>query len=102
MHLIDCDVHVEVPSPEALLPYLPAYWVEYLRNGLFKGPVDTAYPKAAPTSARPGSTPANGVAGSSLELLRAQVLDRPGLAYAIANCSYAVDSLKNPEAATAF
>jgi uncharacterized protein len=95
--VIDCDVHAVVPSVEALFPYLDEPWREYISQSGFKGAVDTAYPKA-PTSARPGSTPAQGPAGSSLDLLRAQALDAWGSRLAILNCSYAVDSIHNPDA----
>lgn len=100
--VIDCDVHAEVPGVEALFPYLPGYWVEHVRQSVFKGPTDTSYPKNAPVTARPGSAPAKGPAGSSLALLREQVLDPLGVDRAILNCTYAVDSLHNPDAAVAF
>ena len=100
--LIDCDVHVEVPDVEALFPYLPDHWVEHIRQSVFKGPTDSYYPKNAPITARPGSKPETGPAGSSLDLLRKQVLDRLGVEYAIVNCTYAVDGLHNPDAAIAF
>src|SRR3712207_3566036 len=95
--VIDCDVHAVVPSVETLFPYLDEPWREYISQSGFKGPVDTAYPKA-PTSARPGSTPATGPAGSSLDLLREQALDAWGSRLAILNCSYAVDAIHNPDA----
>ena len=95
--VIDCDVHAVVPSVEALFPYLDEHWREYISQSGFKGPVDTAYPKA-PTTARPGSTPPKGPAGSSLDLLREQALDAWGSRLAILNCSYAVDSIHNPDA----
>ncbi|MCC6179670.1 MAG: amidohydrolase [Chloroflexi bacterium] len=100
--LIDCDVHNEVPKVQALFPYLPPYWVEHINQTLFKGPVDRAYPPNAPTSARPGSKPADGSpAGSSLALLQEQVLDPDGVETAILNTSYSIDSLHNPDAAVA-
>ena len=100
--LVDCDLHNEVPSIQALFPYLPAYWVEHITNTLFKGPTESYYPLNAPLAARPGSRPADDApAGSSLAILREQVLDRPGLQYGILNCLYAVDSLHNPDAAAA-
>ncbi len=95
--VIDCDVHAVVPSVEALFPYLDAHWREYITQSGFKGAVDTAYPKA-PTTARPGSTPPSGPAGSSLELLREQALEAWGSRLAILNCSYAVDAIHNPDA----
>lgn len=100
--VIDCDVHAEVPRVEALFPYLPPYWVEHIQQSVFKGPGETYYPRHAPVTARPGSIPEKGPAGSSLELLRQQVLDPLGVERAILVCTYAVDSLHNPDAAVAF
>ena len=99
---IDCDVHAEVPGVEALFPYLTRYWVEHVRQSVFKGPTDGYYPKNAPVTARPGSKPEKGPAGSNLELLREQLLDPLGVEIAILNCAYAIDGLHNPDAAVAF
>ncbi|MGI8549739.1 MAG: amidohydrolase family protein, partial [Dehalococcoidia bacterium] len=98
--VIDCDIHNVVPSPQALFPYLSDYWREYVNESSFRGPTDTAYPKGAPTSARPGTKPANGgPPGSSLDLVRKQVLDAWGVEYGILNCDYALESLHNPDTA---
>jgi predicted TIM-barrel fold metal-dependent hydrolase len=100
--VIDCDIHNAVPSAQALFPYLSDYWREYITESSFKGPIDTAYPKGAPTSACPGSRPPNGdPPGSSLDLVREQALDAWGVEYGILNCAYAVDSLHNPDTAAA-
>jgi predicted TIM-barrel fold metal-dependent hydrolase len=101
MKIIDCDLHNTVPSAEALFPYLSAHWREYISQSAFKGPVDTAYPAGAPTSARPGTIPPDGgPPGSSLVTLQAQVLDVWKVEFGILNCAYAVESLHNPDAAT--
>ncbi|MGI8858053.1 MAG: amidohydrolase family protein [Thermomicrobiales bacterium] len=100
--LIDCDVHLTVPNVQALFPYLPQHWIEHVEQSVFKGAGTTYYPPRAPIVARPGSTPPDGPAGSSLALLREQVLDPLGVEVAITNCLYAIDSLHNPEAAVAF
>jgi len=100
--LIDCDVHNRVPGVQALFPYLPPYWVDHVTQSAFKGAQSTYHPKASPPNARPGSIPSDGPAGSSLALLREQHLDPLGIAFAILNCLYAIDSLHNPEAAVAF
>ena len=100
--LIDCDVHVAVPNVEALFPYLPRYWVEHVQQSVFKGAAANYYPPRSPVAALPGSAPEGGPPGSRLDLLRAQALDPLGVEVAIANCLYAIDSLHNPEAATAF
>ena len=100
--LIDCDVHITVPNVEALFPYLSRYWVEHVQNSVFKGAGTTYYPANAPVTARPGSAPTEGPPGSSLALLREQVLDPLVVEVAILNCLYAIDSLHNPEAAASF
>jgi len=99
--VIDVDIHVNVPSEQALVPYLSDHWREYLRYSAFKLPTDTAYPKGAPTSALPGTAPENGVPGSSLALVREHVLDAWNVEVGILNCSYAADSLHNPDTAAA-
>lgn len=100
--IVDCDLHNTIPSAEALFPYLSAHWRETISQSAFKGPVDTAYPPAAPTSARPGTAPPEGgPPGSSLALLREQALDAWNVEIGILNCTYAVESLHNPDAAAA-
>lgn len=101
-HVIDCDLHNDVPGVQALYPYLPAHWVEHIENTRFKGPIDTYYPPSAPVTARPDCRLPDGrPAGTSLERLRAQVLDPLDIEYGILNCTYAIDSLHNPDQATA-
>src|SRR5205823_3112395 len=99
---VDADLHNVVPSTEALFPYLSDHWRETVTQTLFKGTVDSAYPPRAPTSARDGSKPADGPPGSSLPLLRDQVLDPDGVELGILACTYAIDGLRNPDAAIAF
>src|SRR5262245_60704511 len=99
---IDCDLHPAVPSVEVLIPYLSAYWRGQIRQTGFKGPVDSAYPLSAATSARPDvPTVHSGSVGEQLGAMRAQVLDPQQIACGILNCAYAVDSLHNPDAAAA-
>lgn len=101
--LVDADVHAVVPSTEALFPYLSAHWRDHVANTLMKGVVENAYPRFAPTTARAGlDAPGGPPAGSSLAALRQDVLDQDGVEYAILCCTYQVDSLHNPDAATAF
>jgi uncharacterized protein len=100
--VIDCDLHPAVPSIEVLTPYLSAYWREQICQSGFKGPVDSAYPVSAATSARPDvPTAHSGSAAEQLQALRTQVLAPQQVAYGILNCAYAVDSLHNPDAAAA-
>jgi predicted TIM-barrel fold metal-dependent hydrolase len=100
--VIDSDVHNEVPNIQALFPYLPEYWIEHITNTLFKGPTEAYYPPGSPVAAREGTRQGEGVpAGSSLDLVREQVLDDNGIEFALLNCLYAIDSLHNPDAAVA-
>jgi uncharacterized protein len=94
--IIDADLHVTVPSIKTLFPYLSDHWREYVDESAFRGPIYTPYPPGAPTSARPEATP-----GSTIAALRDQVLDPWNVEYGILNCSYAVDSLHNPDTAAA-
>ena len=97
MTVIDVDLHCVVPSVETLFPWIEGHWIEYINQSGFKGPNDTSYPRA-PTSAMPGSAAPNGKpAGSSLDLLRSQALDPWKTTLGILNCSYAVDSIHNPD-----
>ncbi len=84
---IDCDVHTAVPHMRALLPYLDEYWREHiLRRGLERENFEiSSYPVGAPINGRPDWRLAEGPPGSSLEALRAHVLDPMGTRLAICN-----------------
>ena len=98
--VIDCDIHNEVSSIEVLMPYLADYWRAYVRESAFRGPHANDYPRGAPTSARPGSMPAEGgAAGSSLQLVREQALDPWNTEIGILNCAYRVQSVKQEDLA---
>ena len=98
--VIDCDIHNEVSSIEVLMPYLADYWRDYVRESAFRGPHANDYPRGAPTSARPGSMPAEGgAAGSSLQLVREQALDPWNTEIGILNCAYRVQSVKQEDLA---
>lgn len=96
--VIDCDVHAEVSGIESLLPYLPGYWVEQIRNTIFKGPADRWYPPnsdlaVAPKVRRDGGLPTVATVQEQLLIGRTDL--------AILSCAYSIDSLHNPEQATA-
>lgn len=99
--VIDSDVHCTVPSIRALFPYLSEYWKETIEQTGFKGATDNYYPGGAALSVKPGTVPEGGPAGSSLDLLREQVLDAQNVEFAILNCAYAVDGIRNPYGAAA-
>src|SRR5258708_18442654 len=86
--VIDCDLHNMVPSIEALLPYLPRFWCEYIAQSSFKGPIDTPYPPAAATSLRPEYRSQRGApAVLNLDHLRRNALDPPQTQIGVLNCS---------------
>jgi predicted TIM-barrel fold metal-dependent hydrolase len=99
--IIDCDVHCNVPNIRTLFPYLSDYWIETIEQTGFKGATDNYYPGGAALSVKPGTAPESGPAGSSLDLLREQVLDAQDVELAILNCAYAVDGIQNPYGAAA-
>ena len=99
--MIDCDVHDEVPGVQALFPYLSTHWVEYCRQSAFRGPSETSYPPHAPTSRSPLWRDAEPRAASSVEAVREQLLDPLEVDLAILTCTYAVESIHNPDTAAA-
>lgn len=100
--MIDADVHANVPAIEALVPFLSEEWREYVAITGFKGPGNTSYPPGSPTSLRPDLAAHGGpAAGTTLASLQRNVLDTWRLERAILNCYYAVESLRNPDAAAA-
>jgi uncharacterized protein len=122
--VVDCDIHVMPPSVDVLLPYLDDHWREYIRQTAFKGASETSYPRNVPTSRRPDGGAGNGSAGpdltslqpntgasspggvdgsagSGLAALQQQVLDPQGVDIGILTCTYAAESIHNPDAAAA-
>ena len=98
--VIDCDIHNVLPSVETLFPYLADHWRAFIRESSFGGPGANDYPKGAPTSARPGSRPSDGApAGSSLQLVRDQVLEPWATEVGILTCAYWVQSVRNEDLA---
>ena len=100
--LIDCDVHNLVGSIEALEPYLDDHWREVIATSQFAGPTDQAHPPNLATSLRTDLPVADGSApGTTVETVRAQLLDVLGVELAILSCDYGVESVRNPDAAAA-
>jgi predicted TIM-barrel fold metal-dependent hydrolase len=90
--IVDADVHAILTGPagdgvNCLAPYLARQWTEYMAISQFRGPTDGSYPPSAATSLRSdaGATP--------------MVNDQVDAA--VVSCSYAVDSVHNPDAADA-
>ncbi len=100
--VIDCDVHNNVPSIEALHPYLSDHWRDYLIERGVTSLEPNYYPRGVPLSARPGSEPASGgPPGSDLALLRQQLLEPWNVQYAILNCLYGIQAINNEDWAVA-
>lgn len=100
--LVDCDVHLTVPSIEILLPFLPDRWADYVVESGARTPGPDQYPPSAPLSALPGSRPESGSpAGSDLGLLQSQLLDPWQVTYAVACPGYPVDAIHNDDWAAA-
>ncbi|MGE4428034.1 MAG: amidohydrolase family protein [Solirubrobacteraceae bacterium] len=98
--LVDVDVHAVVPSIDALLPYLAVHWREYATTSQFRGPTDGTYPANAVTSRDASLEPVDGAApGTSVDALRAHVLDPWSTSIAIVNCVYGIDGVRNPDVA---
>lgn len=97
--VIDCDVHANVPSLEALFPFQEKVWVQFAKDRGWEGPtgVNVAYPPNLPTTARPEWRPDGAVPASDVSLLQRHALDPWDVERAVLNCYYAVDSLRHPD-----
>jgi len=75
--LIDCDVHQNFASLEALLPYLPQAHRDHLTRGGYSGAGLPTYLWTHPEgfTRRDAVPPAGGPAGSDYETMRWQLLD---------------------------
>ena len=100
---IDCDVHIAVPSMQALVPFLDDYWREaVITRGLDRHRMNlTGQPANAPLFARPDWLPKQGAPGTDLATLQSQ-LDAFGTRYAILNCMYGAQALFHEDMAAAF
>jgi uncharacterized protein len=100
--VIDCDVHNVVSSVATLDPYLDDHWREVIATSQFNGPTDQAHPPNLATSLRDDLRSTDGASpGTTLDSVRADVLDRLSLELAILSCDYGIESVRNPDAAAA-
>ena len=53
--LVDTDVHITPRTIEALFPYLPPRWRDYIRESGIHGLESDLYPPRSPLSAIPGA-----------------------------------------------
>jgi hypothetical protein len=100
LSIIDVDVHANLPSLEALFPYMDEVWIQLATERGWGLPSNIAvtYPPAAPSSVDNQWRPADGrLPASELSLLQEHVLDRGPVANAIVNCYPAVDSVRHPD-----
>jgi len=74
--VIDCDIHPNLASPDALDKYLPERWRKHRQTIGGRGFSGSYYPRAVPNAARTDAWPPNGKPPSSdLEFMRYQLLD---------------------------
>jgi uncharacterized protein len=92
---IDCDVHVEPPSMDALLGYIDPYWHEFIRSGHL-GVRHRLYPESEPMSARPEARAAGSFPPHAYEELRAQLLDPYQPLAVILTCVATFQGSRNP------
>lgn len=101
---IDCDLHPALPGMNVLLPYLDDYWREMVSvRALDRLNLSlTSYPQNAPLSCRPDwALGAGRKPGSSLEAMRAHVLDRYAPQFGILNCLYGGQVMHSEDMAAA-
>jgi predicted TIM-barrel fold metal-dependent hydrolase len=102
--IVDTDVHINVPSVQALLPYLEAHWVEYIRETGFTAPPSpaTKYPAGAAITCAPQWRLDDGRPGATeLSQLQSQLLDPLGVEIAIVNPYWGIESIRHPDLAAA-
>jgi uncharacterized protein len=98
--VIDCDIHIELPSLKALYPYLPDHWCDYISESAFVGPDANDYPRGVATSVRAQWRPASGAApGSELAMIQRDVLDPWQTEIGILTCAYWVQSVHHEDLA---
>jgi hypothetical protein len=92
---IDCDVHVEPPSMDALLCYIDPYWHEFIRSAHL-GIGHRLYPESEPMSARPEARAAGSFPPHTYKELRAQLLEPYAPAAVILTCVATFQGSRNP------
>jgi predicted TIM-barrel fold metal-dependent hydrolase len=101
--VVDCDIHLTVPSTKALLPHLDEHWREqFVLRGLDRADFTlSALPARLPTAARPGARPDSGPPGSDLGLLQRQLLDKLGTRFAICHALHGAIALHTEDMGSA-
>ena len=102
LKLIDTDVHNYTNGVEDLVPFLSDRWKAYVKQGSYKLPGVSLYPKVYAQAARRDAIPcAGGVAGADPAFAKQQLLDEWGIDYGILNPLIGVPQIKNPDLAIA-
>jgi hypothetical protein len=84
--IVDCDVHNELPSADALDPYLSRRWLEHHKTYGFRGHAGDSYPRLHPRAARTDSWPPSGLPpGADMDFVREQLLDQWNIEFAVLN-----------------
>jgi len=74
--VIDCDIHPNLASPDALDKYLSERWRQHRTSIGGRGFSGSYYPRASPNASRHDAWPPNGKPpGSDLDFMRKQLLD---------------------------
>jgi predicted TIM-barrel fold metal-dependent hydrolase len=98
---IDCDVHIVVPDNKVLLPFLDDYWREQVTSRGIEALDIATYPAKNPLTGRIDWRPASGKAGTDLDRLRTDLLDRRGVKIAVCNVVYGGQTMFNADFGTA-
>ena len=99
---IDCDIHPNVPSLKALLPYLDEHWREVVVARGMDELNSISYPANSPLTARSDWRPAQGKPAASLAQVQSDYLDVFDVSIAICNPLYGVQLLFSEDMAAAF
>lgn len=99
--IIDVDIH-PLPSEGALDPYLSVRWQEHMREYGVRSTTGlqlvSEYPQLYGGAMRADSWPESGLPGSSLELIRSQLLDLYGIQLGVLQCLAPGGQTLNPAA----
>jgi len=99
---IDCDIHPNVPSLKALLPYLEEHWQEVVQARGMDELNSISYPANSPLTARADWRPGAGKPAATLQQIRTDYLDVFDVSVAICNPLYGVQLLFSEDMAAAF
>ena len=99
---IDCDIHPNVPSLKALLPYLDDHWRDTVIARGMDELNSISYPANAPLTARADWRPDSGKPAATLAQVQRDYLDVFAVSTAICNPLYGVQLLFSEDMAAAF